>query len=311
MLKTQILLLMLFASVPAGVAQQVPDSGFSPPIARPAYATGKGPVVAIDEAHHNFHTAVGRYLAFARLLERDGYVVKRGQSKFIRPWLDSVNILVVSNALSDSAAEWHLPTAPAFTAAEVSAVREWVAAGGALLLIADHMPMAGAADSLARAFGVHFIDGFAIDMTTGGIFNHARTASDSALGSLASHAITNGRNGSERVEQVRVFTGQGFRVTARAAPLLTITGLSILMYLPDTAWQVTRRTPRFSAQGLLQGAVLRHGRGRVAVFGEAAMFSAQLAGQERRPMGMNDPLARQNPQFVLNVMHWLSGILEP
>lgn len=292
-------------------SQQVPDTAFRPPIPRPAYPSGRGPVVAIDEAHHNFHTATGRYLAFARLVERDGYVVKRGQSRFVRPWLDSVDILVISNALSDSAAEWHLPTQPAFSAPEVAAVREWVAAGGALLLIADHMPMAGAADSLARAFGVHFIDGFAIDMTTGGIFDHARTASDSALGSLASHSITDGRSGSERVDRVRVFTGQGFRVTARAAPLLTITGPSILMYLPDTAWQVNPRTPRFSAQGLLQGAVLRHGRGRVAVFGEAAMFSAQLAGQERRPMGMNDPRARQNPQFVLNVMHWLSGILDP
>ena len=26
-------------------------------------------------------------------------------------------------------------------------------------------------------------------------------------------------------------------------------------------------------------------------------------------MGMNDPDAAQNPQFVLNVLHWLSGLL--
>jgi hypothetical protein len=268
-------------------------------------------VVVIDEAHHNFHTAGGRYFAFARLIERDGYVVKRGQSAFTRAALDSVRILVVSNALSDSTAEWHLPTQPAFTAAEVLAVRDWVAAGGALLLIADHMPMAGAADSLARAFGLHFIDGFAIDEKTGGIFDHARTASDSVLGRLHPHPITDGRTASERIESVRIFTGQAFRATVTIAPLLTITGRQILMLLPDTAWRFSARTPRFSAEGLLQGAVLRHGRGRVAVFAEAAMFSAQLAGPERRPMGMNHPQARQNPQFVLNVMHWLSGILEP
>jgi hypothetical protein len=58
--------------------------------------------------------------------------------------------------------------------------------------------------------------------------------------------------------------------------------------------------------GLLQGAVLSHGRGRVAVFGEAAMFSAQLAGPNRNPMGMNAPHARQNPQFLLTVVHWLA-----
>jgi len=51
------------------------------------------------------------------------------------------------------------------------------------------------------------------------------------------------------------------------------------------------------------------GRGRVAVFGEAAMFTAQVSGPERRPMGMNTPTAAQNPQFLLNVMHWLAGLL--
>ena len=305
-----LLVLPLFTLASPASGQQVPDTAFRPPIARPAYQPGRGPVVAIDEAHHNFHTATGRYLAFARLVERDGYVVKRGQSRFLRPWLDSVDILVISNALSDSTAEWHLPTRPAFTAAEVAAVQDWVADGGALLLIADHMPMAGAADSMAQAFGVHFIDGFAFDQKTGGIFNHVRAPSDSARGTLADHPITNGRSPSERIDSLRIFTGQGFRVTTpSAAPLLTITGPSMLMLVPDTAWEFNEGTPRFRARGLLQGAGLRHGRGRVAVFGEAAMFSAQLAGQERRPMGMNDPLAPQNPQFVLNVMHWLSGIL--
>jgi hypothetical protein len=39
------------------------------------------------------------------------------------------------------------------------------------------------------------------------------------------------------------------------------------------------------------------------------MFSAQVSGAARRPMGMNDPTAAQNPQFLLNVMHWLTGLL--
>jgi hypothetical protein len=44
----------------------------------------------------------------------------------------------------------------------------------------------------------------------------------------------------------------------------------------------------------------------LAVFGEAAMFSAQLAGPQKRPMGMNVPRAKQNCQLLLNVMHWLT-----
>ena len=51
------------------------------------------------------------------------------------------------------------------------------------------------------------------------------------------------------------------------------------------------------------------GTGKAAFFGEAAMFTAQVTGKEREPMGMNAPGAEQNLQFVLNVMHWLSGVL--
>jgi hypothetical protein len=45
-------------------------------------------------------------------------------------------------------------------------VRRFVERGGALLLIADHMPMAGAASDLGLAFGVHFENGFALGQTS-------------------------------------------------------------------------------------------------------------------------------------------------
>lgn len=39
------------------------------------------------------------------------------------------------------------------------------------------------------------------------------------------------------------------------------------------------------------------------------MFSAQLAGPDKHPMGMNALIAKQNPQFLLNVVHWLTGVM--
>ena len=75
------------------------------------------------------------------------------------------------------------------------------------------------------------------------------------------------------------------------------------------AWAFTPDTLRQAVGGWLQGAVLAVGKGRVAVFGEAAMFTAQLGGPQRQPMGMNAPGAEQNPQFLLNVMRWLAGII--
>jgi hypothetical protein len=82
------------------------------------------------------------------------------------------------------------------------------------------------------------------------------------------------------------------------------------LFLPEVAWVFSESTPRIPAVGLLQGAVVRHGQGRVAAFGEAAMFSAQLAGPKKTPMGMNDPTAGQNYRFALNLLHWLSGRLD-
>lgn len=77
--------------------------------------------------------------------------------------------------------------------------------------------------------------------------------------------------------------------------------------LPIVAWQFSDTTPRISGEGWLQGGTVTFGRGRIAVFGEAAMFSAQRKGPQHTPMGMNAPEAAQNPQFVLNVLHWLAG----
>jgi hypothetical protein len=57
----------------------------------------------------------------------------------------------------------------------------------------------------------------------------------------------------------------------------------------------------------VQGAVIVFGKGKVAVFGEAAMFSAQLAGPNKVPMGMNAPGAEKNAQLALNVLRWLTA----
>ncbi len=67
------LLAVVVIAVTSARAQQVPDTAFKPPIAKPAYAAGKGPRVVIDGGHHNFHTVDGRYAPFANLLRRDGY----------------------------------------------------------------------------------------------------------------------------------------------------------------------------------------------------------------------------------------------
>ena len=304
MKNTTLFCIMIASLAVAGFGQQVPDTAFNPPIPDPLYKYGKGPLVLIDEAHFNFHTVDGRYQPFAALLRRDGYEVRGSKHAFGLASLKAAKILVIANALSKkNETEWTLPTPAAFTADEVKAVRDWVKQGGSLLLIVDHMPFPGAAENLAKAFGISFSNGYAIDPDV-----QAPMVFKLSDGSLKSHAILNGRSESEKVESVASFTGSAFHTGGDAQPLMVLRD-SIVSALTTTAGQIREETPRIPVSGWYQGAVMRVGKGRVAVFGEAAMFSAQLAGPNKGKMGMNNPIASKNPQFLLNVMHWLSGKL--
>lgn len=299
--KCLLYLLAVHASVGL-FAQQVADTTYRPPINNPAYSSGKGPVVFIDEGHFNFHTKDGRYNSFATLLERDGYRVQGYTWVFTKEKLASGKILVISNALHEINQEnWYLPTPSAFTKTEIETVRQWVQDGGSLFLIADHMPLAGAATDLAAAFNFKFTNGFVIDTLSQGpaIFK----LSD---GSLKESSITKGRSETERVDQIASFTGQGFQIPASATPILIFNERYVNL-LPDTAWVFDAKTPRHNVQGWSQGAYQKFGKGRIVMFGEAAMFSAQLAGPQRVKMGMNHAIAAQNYKLLLNIIHWLDG----
>jgi hypothetical protein len=217
-------------------------------------------------------------------------------------------VLVIINAIAAEQVDyenWTLPARPAFTRDEVDAVTRWVEGGGALLLVADHMPFPGAAAELARRFGIHFTNGFAIDTTTWDPIVHRRSD-----GTLIGHPITDGAGPAERVDSVATFWGQAFRADPGVAGLMRY-GAGVISFRPERAWQFTDQTPVDDVQGWLQGAALTRGAGRVVVLGEAGMLSAQLMGPRRRPAGMNAPSARQNPQFVLNLMRWLAGTIQP
>ena len=294
-----ILLLAATGTVPA---QQVPDLKYNPPIPRPAYESGMGPRVAIDDAHHNFHTVDGRYKPCAALLRRDGYRVDGLDKPSSADSLQAVDVLLIANPLHErNIRDWSLPNPSAFTPDEIAAIRDWVEKGGSLLLIADHMPFPGAAGELAKAFGVRFSNGYARrGLRRSGppdIFEHGT--------GLQECAITLGRADGEKVTKVATFGGSAFKPPRDATPVFVFRANSV-SFETKRAPGITPDATEIPIEGWCQGAVLKVGHGRVAIFGEAAMFSAQLAGPRKRPMGMNAPEAKQNHQLLLNVMHWLT-----
>lgn len=293
---------------------QSPDPSFDTSVQHPAYLR-EHPRVLFDAGHWNFHTPAGNYKPFADLIRHDGYEVETGTRPFSADLLHPYQVLVIANALGPKgvlamllnlvgyhrALQWQMN---AFGAAERTAVRDWVADGGSLLLISDHEPTGNAAKLLSQEFGVNMsnwgVDDeqhFDPDAYTWLVFSREN-------GLLLPHPVTDGRGPAERVYKVVTFTGQSLR----GPP-----GSTSFLKLADSAreypfMQSTYKEGR-SAAGRAQGVALEFGKGRVVVLGEAAMLSAQVfraPGREIR-LGMEYP-GCDNRQLALNIMHWLTRL---
>ncbi len=314
---------LFFYGVPCNAFQQVADPDFKPVVASPAYTEKSGPVVAIDEAHANFHTAGERYKPFADLLRADGYTVKTNQQPFSAESLEGVAVLVIANA---GARQGSGEVTSAFTDAECGAVHDWVRGGGSLLLIADHAPFGSAAENLGKQFGVTMGKGWVFDrnaegnLTTQLVFSREN-------GLLGDHPIIRGREESEAVQSVRSFTGQSLTVPAGATVLMRLgeqaceaadqpalnAAAEAAKEAADQPLAESTKKHASSVAGRAQGIAFEEGNGRVVVMAEAGMFSAQVAtlrdgaNQRQIKMGINVE-GNDNQQFALNLMHWLSRL---
>ncbi len=294
----------LLACVPTGAtAQQFADPEFDAKVDRPAF-TSSHPVVFLDEAHNNFHTAGGRYKPFADLLKNDGYAVTPNKKKFTPDSLKGCAVLVVVNAQGAPLMRSPEAANAAFEPAENDAVDAWLRAGGSLLLIADHHPWGVSTERLATKLGVDMGKSTTLDPANSesgapGQLNFSRVN-----GLLGDHPILTGRDGSERIDRVLTFAGQSLKGPSGSVALLKFSQFAVDQPRPAIPG---RNGP---AAGRAQGLAFALGRGRVVVLGEAAMLSAQVNGRQGARMGMNVP-GTDNRQFALNLMHWLAGVKFP
>jgi hypothetical protein len=294
----------------------------------PAYPIGTGPVILLDAAHHNIvgRDALGREgrAGLIRFLEADGYRVRQLTTEFTERVLSGGHVVIIElplskqNALPDNPTQeevenaWRLPTPSAFTEAEITALADWVRAGGSVLIVFDHMPLAGAIQSLAAAFDVEVSNGYAVDSvklhepTPASVAQAAPVVFRRTDGTLAEHPITDGRSPEERVDSVATWVGSAFHPPPTATSLLPL-GPSFISLLPNVAWVFSDSTPRESVGGWSQGAVFELDRGRVAVFSEHAVL---VTPEMRAASDKSDDPQVQNPQLLLNVIHWLSRVLD-
>lgn len=296
-------IVMLFVFAVSINAHPLDKTDYIPDNTSVTFSPKESPTVLIDQAHYNLHTMDGGYQAFAKILQSDGYSVKKNTAKFSKTSLASTDILVIVNALhKDNATDWDLPNFSAFEREEIEAIYYWVQNGGSLFLISDHMPFPKASADLAAIFGFQLNNGYAKDPTNQkSIFAHA-------LGGLMDHPIRQGMNKAEIITSIRTFTGQAFLPPPNAKPLLVF-GRNATSYMPSESWMFEPGddTPQLSVNGWSQGATLEFDKGRVIVLGEAAMFTASKREKTELNAGFIAPGAEQNEQFLLNIMHWLSN----
>lgn len=293
------------ALFPLLALQVVANPLFDASVKDPAYPAGEGPSVLFDDAHHNYHRSDGRYAPFVRLVEADGFRVTSNRQPFERELLSAHDVLVISSARGAPPGRAGQAD-PAFTAGEVEAVRDWVGAGGALLLITDHPPAATPPRELARAFGITLVDAAPRD-TLRSWDSPSTLVFSRHHGTLADHPISRGWHGAERVDRVVTFTGNSIVPPPGAATLLRLSSSAVEGYerpaVGDTAFGVLR-----PAVGRAQGVALVYGAGRVVALGEAAAWTSQVFGDEDVVTGMDEP-GFQNRQFILNAVRWLAGLL--
>jgi len=275
-------------------------------------------MVAIDEAHRNRQTLSSpSFRALRDRLGADGYRLRSLAEPISRASMSGIDVLLISGP-----GGWFTPD-ESLTDGEVASLMEWIGQGGSLLLVLDHMPEPRNARRLLSSLGItHWHNGYAmVDMPNAAplgniIFWRSKFLpkgappigptgpgggtgyqGDDAV--LESHVITEGRSTDERVQRVATFVGSAFQPPSGAVALLRMPLRAISLVPEETPGRLpvfTAETPRITVGGWLQGAVMTVGRGRVAVFGESGLFSAGPAADNR--------------QFVLNVMHWLSNLLQ-
>lgn len=280
-------------------AQQVPDTNYNFQIAKPQYIHGRGPVVSFDEHHNNPHTLKGGYYAFNKLLSNDGYTVRPIRNEITAAVLGDTKIYITANALY-APMDWDHPATSVFSDKEINAIHQWVEKGGRLFIITDHKALSGSVNALARKFGFNLIDGFAIRK------DGQREIFSLQRNNLKACTITNVPGA--KIDSIRIWGGTGF-TAPRDAEIVSSLGEDYNIYIPEKVSDINHpildSTPRISGLNYANGAILKYGKGRVVLFAEGATFTAQLEGITSLKRGMNHPDAKQNAQFLLNIIHWL------
>ncbi|KAA9035500.1 hypothetical protein FW778_21310 [Ginsengibacter hankyongi] len=290
--------------------QQINDSSFNTNLLKPAYLN-KHPSVLIDAAHYNAFFTLNRIQPFCKLIYADGYNVDTIGRRFNSRMLSNYDIVVIFTAQggpdeSDSA------EFSAFSDSEIEALINWIKKGGSLLFGVDHSPFNYAGLKLLTNLGIGLSFGRIEDsvFSEGGIENGPDGRRGTLIFSrqnelLGNHVITSGRNYQEQINKVITDGGQALKPPKGSITLFRISNTA---YNGGIGNSDSYRMPVgvYNAQAI----AFTLGNGRAVITADCSMWTAQLVKFNNKwvKYGMSRT-DTDNRQFALNVMHWLSHLI--
>ncbi|MFX1253692.1 MAG: hypothetical protein ACFFCZ_18920 [Promethearchaeota archaeon] len=227
-------------------------------------------VVLFDESHGPWFNVNGAYLEFAKLLTSNGYTIK-WMSTFYQDFLDMAHVLFIIDGTTNH------------TASEITAIKNFVGAGGGLALIGDDGARRDTVDKIANEFGMDFNNtaGDLID-TDDYIGGTGYIVFDGA--NIESHPITQG------VSRIEWDYGTALISIGSGTALVTADGDG------TSDW-----TGGYPADGVVPLAVTTYQLGRVFVAGDVQLFDTSNGDGD----GFGMLYEHDNVLLTVNAFQWL------
>ena len=286
-------------------AQMLNDSPFDASVAHAKFKLGKGPKVLFDKGHHNFIVEMGLAKPLMDVATSEGYQVSVDSMKLTKDYLAPYKILVIFPAMPfEFGSKKQVTDEITFTTDELTALHDWVSAGGSLLMFDEHAPIDKSVTPLFNKFGIQLSIGIVSDSLN--YETQYEMASKESLLSFTrsngllnrEHPITQGEKAGEQINKIMTYGGGG----------LTGAGYTNLFKLSPTA--IIKKYSGSAPEGSANSQALagKFGEGKVVALGDCNGFTAMyvMMGKTKFSAGMQVK-EYDWKQFALNTLHWLSS----
>ena len=230
-------------------------------------------VVLFDESKGPVFYLSNWYDTFGHYLTSNGYTLK-WMSTFQETLIDNADILVICDGSID------------YTASEINIITNFVATGGGLFLLGEHLTFCLQVNPIANKFGIEFNEtaGYLLDSDDGLVDGSVIKYKDANIGT---HPIT------QNISSIETSRNSGFVTIGGGSALITT----------DTDGTCTWSSTGANANGVVIMAATQYKSGRVVVLTDTNFVSTNYDGDGDGDTTFFDS---DNERLTVNSFQWLS-----